>query len=226
MARIRAVLLDVDGTLIDSNDAHARAWVDVGREFGHEIAFDEVRCLIGMGGDKVLPRLTGIEEDSEEGSRIAERRGEIFRGRYLSALRAFGGAHELVERMRADGYRLVVATSASEKDLEALLEQAGLTSLLENATNSDDAEASKPSPDIVEAALEQAGVGAGAAIMIGDTPYDVEAAARAGVPLIAFTCGGWTAAALSEAGAAEVYEDAADLLRSYGTSRLGGDAEG
>jgi HAD superfamily hydrolase (TIGR01509 family) len=216
---IKAVLLDVDGTLIDSNDAHARAWVDVGQEFGHVIEFDEVRWLIGMGGDKVLPRLTGLQEESPEGERMLERRGEIFRERYLPALAAFPGARELVDRLRADGRKLVVATSASETDLKALLEQAGLESLLEDATNSDDAEASKPSPDIVEAALKKSGAAAAHAVMIGDTPYDIEAATRAGIRAIAVECGGWGADELADA--VEVYASPGDLLARYDQSLLG-----
>ncbi|HSJ24305.1 MAG TPA: HAD family hydrolase [Longimicrobiales bacterium] len=220
--QVRAVLLDVDGTLIDSNDAHARAWVDVGAEFGHRIRFDEVRWLVGMGGDKVLPKLTGIEEDSDEGQRISERRGEIFREQYLPSLEPFPAVHKLVDRMRADGLRLVIATSASETDLKALLERAELTSLLKQSTNSDDADESKPAPDIVEAALKEAGVEASQAVMIGDTPYDVEAAARAGVPIIGVRCGGWSAEELH--GAAEVYDDPADLLRRYNDSLLSREA--
>jgi HAD superfamily hydrolase (TIGR01509 family) len=218
--RVRAVLLDIDGTLIDSNDGHARAWVDVGAEFGHAIAFDEVRWLIGMGGDKVLPRLTGIEEESDEGQRISERRGEIFRERYLPSLQATPGASELVARMRDAGLKLVVATSASEKDLTALLEQVGLESLGEKATNADDAEESKPSPDIVEAALKQSGVRAGQAVMLGDTPYDVEAAQRAGVRIIGVTSGGWSADELKSAGAVEVYAHPAELLERWEESLL------
>jgi phosphoglycolate phosphatase-like HAD superfamily hydrolase len=137
---VRAVLLDVDGTLIDSNDAHARAWVDAGREFGRDIEFGEVRRMIGMGGDKVLPRLTGLEEESDEGARLLERRGEIFRERYLSQLQPLPGAVDLVKRLRSDGMTLVVATSASEEDLGPLLKQAGLDGLLQQATNSDDAD--------------------------------------------------------------------------------------
>jgi HAD superfamily hydrolase (TIGR01549 family) len=216
---VRAVLLDVDGTLIDSNDAHARAWVDTGREFGHAIEFDEVRRMIGMGGDKVLPRLVGLEEDDEEGERMLERRGEIFRERYLSGLRAFPGAVDLVKRLRADGKTLVVATSASEEDLGPLLKQAGLEDLLDLATNSDDADESKPSPDIVEAALEKADEHPSHVVMIGDTPYDVEAAQRAGIRIIGVECGGWTTAELH--GAREVYADPAELLRRYEDSLLG-----
>lgn len=218
---VRAVLLDVDGTLIDSNDAHARAWVDVGDEFSHEIEFGRVRWLIGMGGDRVLPQLTGLEEESDEGRRMLDRRGEIFRERYLRRLDAFPGTHELLARLRADGRKLVIATSASEKDLEALLEQARLTDLIDRSTNSDEAESSKPAPDIVEAALSKAGVPASQAVMLGDTPYDVKAAQRAGVRVIALRCGGWTDRELK--GAEEVHEDPADLLNNYERSILASD---
>jgi HAD superfamily hydrolase (TIGR01509 family) len=217
---VRAVLLDVDGTLIDSNDAHARAWVDVGLEFGRPIDFEEVRWLIGMGGDRVLPRLTGLEEESEEGERMLDRRGAIFRERYLSTLRPCPGAVELVERLRTEGRRLVVATSASSDDLGPLLEQVGLDDILTQATNSDDAESSKPAPDIVEAALAKTGEAAAHVVMIGDTPYDVEAARRAGIRVIAVECGGWNADEL--AGAGEVWADPADLLRNWDRSLLSG----
>jgi HAD superfamily hydrolase (TIGR01509 family) len=213
-----AVLLDVDGTLIDSNDAHARAWVDVGDEFGHEIEFGRVRWLIGMGGDRVLPELTGLREESDAGRRILDRRGEIFRERYLPRLSAFPRAHELLARLRDEGRKLVVATSASQKDLKALLEQAGLEELIQESTNSDEAESSKPAPDIVNAALEKAGVPSSQVIMIGDTPYDVKAARRAGVRIIGLRCGGWTDREL--AGAEEIHEDPADLLAHYDQSIL------
>lgn len=215
---VRAVLLDVDGTLIDSNDAHARAWVDVGDEFGYEIEFGRVRWLIGMGGDRVLPELTGLEEESDDGRRMLDRRGEIFRERYLPRLIAFPGTHELLARLRDDGMRLVIATSASEEDLEALLDQAGLKDLIDESTNSDEAEASKPAPDIVQAALKKAGVPASQAVMIGDTPYDVKAAQRAAVRIVGLRSGGWNDRELK--GAEEVHDGPADLLNNYERSIL------
>lgn len=215
---MKGVLLDADGTLIDSNDAHARSWVQAFREFGYDIPFDEVRPLIGMGGDKLLPRLTGLDHESAPARRLSERRAELFREVYLPGLHAFPGAGELVDRMRADGLRVVVATSAREEELNALLRHVGLESLIRKSTSSDDADRSKPDPDIVQAALDEGGLEPGEAAMIGDTPYDMEAAQRAGVLPIAVRCGGWDDRALSQAAA--IYDDPADLLRRYETSPL------
>lgn len=210
----RAVLLDVDGTLIDSNDEHARAWTEAGAELGYDIPFEKVRPLIGMGGDRVTPRVTGHEEDSPEGERILERRGEIFRERFLPGLRPTRGTRALLEKMKAEGFQLVVATSASEEDMNPLLEQAGIRDLVEERTSSDDAEVSKPAPDIVQAALRAAGVWAEQAVMLGDTPYDVDACLRAGVTCVALRCGGgWSDEDLE--GAAAIYDDPADLLSHW-----------
>ena len=215
---IRAVLLDIDGTLIDSNDAHAQAWVEAGAELGHAIAFEDVRWLVGMGGDRVLPRLTGLPEESVEGRRLLQRRGEIFRSRYLPGLRPFPETRALLERLRADGRRLVVATSASAEDLDGLLAQAGVADVIAAATNADEAEESKPAPDIVAAALARAHVPPEHVVMLGDTPYDVEAARRAGVRCIALRCGGWDDAALRDA--VEIHQDPAALLAAYDGSLL------
>lgn len=216
---IEAVLLDVDGTLIDSNDAHARAWVAAVAERGYATAFEDVRWLIGMGGDRVLPRLTGLPEESAEGRRIVERRGEIFRERYLPELQPFPQVRELLERLRAAGRRLVVATSASADDLDALLERAGIADVIHGSTNSDEAEESKPAPDIVAAALSRSRAAPERAVMLGDTPYDVEAALRAGVRCIALRCGGWDDPALR--GAVEIHDDAAALVAAYERSLIG-----
>ncbi|HET7463883.1 MAG TPA: HAD family hydrolase [Longimicrobium sp.] len=219
MSRPRAVILDVDGTLIDTNDAHAHAWVEACHEFGHDVPFGKVREMIGMGGDRVLPGLTGLSEESEVGEEMKERRGKIFRERYLPSCQPFPRARELLERFRDDGMQLVVATSASKDDMAALLKAAGVADLIEAKTSSSDADKSKPSPDIVEAALENAGCDPSGAVMLGDTPYDVEAANRAGVRCVALRCGGWNDDALSAAIA--IYQDPADLLAHYDTSPFG-----
>ena len=212
----KGALLDVDGTLLDSNDAHARAWVEVLAEEGIEVALERVRRMIGMGGDKLLPALTGIDAESARGERISTRRKAIFAAKHLPHLRPFDGARALIERMRAAGLSLTVATSAGEDELAGLLERAGLADLLRRRTSSDDAERSKPDPDIVEAALAQAGLAPDDAIMLGDTPYDVAAAARAGVRCVAVRSGGWDDQAL--AGAIAVYQDTADLLARFDDS--------
>ena len=119
------VLLDVDGTLIDSNDAHASAWVDVAREFGYDTPYATLRSMIGMGGDKLMPKAFGIEHDSKEGKKMSERRSEIFLERYLPKLEPFPQARELLLRMREDGHSLVVATSATKGEMGKLLKAAG-----------------------------------------------------------------------------------------------------
>lgn len=214
-----AVILDVDGTLIASNDAHARAYVEAARELGREMSFEETRRAIGMGGDKLLPRVAGIEEESEEGERLTARKKEIFSERYLPGLQPTPGARALLHRLRDDAVKLVVASSASEDELGPLLERAGVRDLIQGSTSSDDAEESKPDPDIVQAALRDAGIPADRVVMLGDTPYDVEAATRAGVRIIALRSGGWDDDALR--GAIATYDHPADLLAHYDESPLG-----
>lgn len=187
----RAVLFDIDGTLVDSNDAHAAAWVDVLAEHGHHLRFDDVRPLIGMGGDKVLPALTGIDAASPPGRAIIERRGHIFKRVYLPHLQATDGASELVRYLNEAGVALAVATSAQKDEVHALLRVAGVDGLFDGEGSSNDADRSKPDPDIVQVALGKLGCAASEAVMIGDTPYDIEAARHAGVDCIALRCGGW-----------------------------------
>ena len=218
MKQIRGVILDVDGTLVDSNDAHARAWVEALAEHGVDVEFEKVRRLIGMGGDKLLPEVSGISEETPEGERISKRRGEIFKERYLPKLKAFPSTRELLEKMRDEGLKLVVASSAKEDELNPLLKIAGADDLIEKKTSSDDAENSKPDPDIVKAALDSSGLAPGEVVMLGDTPYDIESASRAGVRVIAVRSGGWEDADLS--GAVAIYDGPADLLAHYDSSPL------
>ena len=210
----RAVLLDVDGTLVDSNDAHAHAWVEALAERGGRVDFLRVRPLVGMGADKVLPALIGVAADSAEGEQIVERRGEIFRTNYLPHLRPTRGAQQMLEWLRDDGLQLVVATSAKPDELDGLLQVAGATRLIDGASSSADADRSKPDPDIVHAALVKADCQPDEAIFIGDTPYDIAAGNGIGVAVIALRCGGWWTDR-SFHGAAAVYDDPADLVEHY-----------
>ena len=215
---IRAVLFDVDGTLVDSNDAHARAWVDAFTEAGIEASFESIRRAIGMGGDKLMPQVSGISEDSREGERISKRRREIFKSRYLPEVRPFRDADRLVTAIKAMGRTLVTASSAKDDEMKALLSIAGVERMFDASTSSDDAEESKPDPDIVRAALQRAGADGQEALMIGDTPYDVIAASRAGVRTIAFRCGGWLDPDLH--GAVAIYDGPWDLLARLQQSPL------
>jgi HAD superfamily hydrolase (TIGR01509 family) len=217
---IRGVLLDVDGTLLDSNDAHAEAFVQALAENGYSVPFTRIRRLIGMGGDKLLQEAAGLEEDDPAARRITGRHGEIFKEQYLPHLKPFPRVRELLTRMRESGLKLVAASSAKKEELGALLQAAGAEDLLDGQTSSTDVENSKPDPDIVRAALEKVGCPAAQVVMVGDTPYDVEAALRAGVAAIAVRCGGWRDEDL--AGAVAIYDDPADLLARYDESPLGG----
>lgn len=215
---VTTVLFDVDGTLVNSNDAHAHAWVRAFAEHDINVTFEAVRRLIGMGGDQLMPRVSGIDADSPAGERIRESRAAIFMRDYLPQLTPFTDAGALVSAIAARGYRSVAASSASKDELAPLLSIAGAERLLDAATSSDDAERSKPHPDIVTAALERAHASADEAVLIGDTPYDIEAGARAGVRVIAFRCGGWHDAEL--AGAVACYDGPWDLLARLESSPI------
>ncbi len=219
---LRGVIFDIDGTLIDSNGAHAQSWVDTLAEEGYEVPFDVIWPMIGMGGDKLLPTAAGIDIESALGERLSKRRWEIFREKYLPVLRPTPGARELAEKMKSDGLKLVVATSAGGDELEELLEVACVGDLMDERASSSDARKSKPDPDIVQAAVRASRIKPENLIMLGDTPYDVQAAIGAHVNLVGVLCGGWTTLELS--GATAIYDDPADLLKWYDSSPLSVDA--
>ena len=213
------MILDIDGTLVDSNDAHAHSWVETLREAGYDVPFGVIRSMIGMGGDKLLPAAVGIEVDSEPGKRLTERRSEIFRKKYLPNLQAFRGSRDLARRIKEEGLKLVVASSAGSDELESLLEAADVADLVEETTSSSDAKESKPDPDIVQTAVRKSGFKPEELVMLGDTPYDVAAATGAHVPIIGFLCGGWKAEELT--GAVAIYAGPGELLEWYDESLLG-----
>lgn len=212
------VIFDVDGTLVDSNEAHARAWVEAFGHSGHAVAYARIRSLIGMGGDKLIPAASGLSAESPEGKAIADRRAAIFRASHLPSIRTFPGSHDLVQALKDRGFRLAVASSAQSDELEPLLAIAGAQDLIEWKTSGDDVESSKPDPDIVAVALGRLRCRSEEAAMVGDTPYDVHAAKRAGVACVAFRCGGWNDEAL--AGAVAVYDGPWSLLEQLDTSPL------
>ncbi|MEG4209248.1 HAD family hydrolase [Microcoleus sp. S13_B4] len=220
--KLQAVILDVDGTLVLSNDAHAQAWVEAFAAYGYEVPFEKVRPLIGMGGDKVIPKMvSGLSDEEGDGKKIAQRRKELIINRFAPELSPTPGSRDLLLKMQQEGLRLIIATSATSEELSDLLKAAQVDDLLDQAqaATSSDAEASKPEPDIVEAALSKLKLEASQVVMLADTPYDIEAAGKCGVPVIAFRCGGFDDASL--ANAAAIYDHPADLLAHYDDSILG-----
>lgn len=219
---IRGVLLDNDGTLVLSNDAQANAWQDSLAEHGYEVPREKLRSLMGMGGDKVLSAVVPSLSDKEGvGKTIIQRRKEIFLTMYVSHLEPTPGARQLVQHLKAAGLTLIIASGAQADELEALLKQAQIDDLLPDRTTAEDAAESKPAPDIVAAALQRISLPPDEVLMFGDTPYDIEAASKMGVSVIAFRCGGFTDEQLT--GAQAIYDHPADLLAHYDASPLGRD---
>jgi HAD superfamily hydrolase (TIGR01549 family) len=218
---IKAVIFDIDGTLVDSVDLHARAWQEAFRHFGREIPYIEVRRQIGKGSDQLLPVFFSQAELKEFGEEMAEYRGELFKREYLPRVRAFPKVRELFERIRQDGKQLALASSAKEDELKAYKKIAHISDLVEEQASADDADKSKPHPDIFQAALAGLGVVAPAeAIVVGDTPYDAEAAGKAGLRTIGVLCGGFPEQELRAAGCIRIYQDPADLLEHYDESPI------
>lgn len=212
--RFSTVLLDVDGTLVDSNDAHAHAWVDTFARYDHDVPFSSVRRLIGMGGDRLIETLIGIERSSKQNEKIGHTRTEIFRERWLPTVRPLRGSRDLVLRLRAEGFQYAVASAAKSEELEPLLEIADIRDLIETRTTSSDVEHSKPNPEIIEAALAKLLLfERSQTVMVGDTPYDAQAARDAHVAMIGVTSGGWPPEQLS--GAVGVYSGPDELARVF-----------
>lgn len=217
----KAIIFDVDGTLVDSVDLHAQSWREAFADFGHDIDFEAIRSQIGKGGDQLMPVFLSKEELATIGKRLEKHRQEVFKSDYLPGVAAFPQVRELFERLRADGRTVMLASSAKEEELDAYKRIAHIEDLVHAYTTSDDAERSKPYPDIFQAALNQLSEAERhSAIVVGDSPFDAEAAARAGLRTIGMLCGGFAEKDLREAGCIAIYKDPADLLQNYDTSPL------
>jgi HAD superfamily hydrolase (TIGR01549 family) len=213
---ICGVILDIDGTLVNSNMAHALAWQQSLQENGFDVPLERIQSLIGMGGDNLLPALVEIEKETEIGKKISERRSHVFKSEHFPTLQAFPQTRELLQRMKQAGLKLVVATSATSEEAEKLLQLAGADGLIDSVTTASDAENSKPDPDVIHAALGKLGCAPDQVIMLGDTPYDIQAAQKAGVRTVAVLSGGWQSQDLTDAIA--TYSDPADLLARFDES--------
>lgn len=219
----KAVIFDVDGTLIDSVPQHAKAWQDAFRDFGHDVPFEEVRRQIGKGSDHLLPVFLSEAELKEKGEALEKHRSKILKERYLPTIEGLAQVRALIQRLQSDGKQLALASSAKGDELTTYKKIADITDLIATETSSDDAEESKPSPDIFEAALKRLdGIAAEDAIVVGDTPYDAEAASKAGMRTIGLLSGGWSADELRQAGCIATYNDPADLFAHYDSSPLAG----
>jgi HAD superfamily hydrolase (TIGR01509 family) len=217
---LRAVLLDIDGTLVDSVDLHARAWHEAFWHFGKEVELAAVRSQIGKGGDQLVPVVLDEEELDAFGDDLQRYRTRLFARRYLPWVRSLPGARELVLRVRSRGLRVGLASSCKQDELGHYTALAGIDGLYDAATTADDAERSKPHPDVFDACLEELGVAPADALAVGDSPFDALAAARAGVRTVGLLSGGFPRRALEEAGCIAVYEDPADLVARFDASPL------
>jgi HAD superfamily hydrolase (TIGR01509 family) len=212
----RAVIFDVDGTLVDSVDLHARAWQEAFRKFGREIEFERVRHEIGKGGDQLMPVFFSEEELDRFGDEMEKHRGELYKRAYLQHVRPFPKVRELFERILRDGNRIALASSAKEDELGVYKDLANVSDLVEEETSKDDVAKSKPHPDIFAAALARLGdAPASRAVVVGDTPWDAKAAGKINLKTVGVLCGGFPEAELRAAGCVAVFRDPADLLARY-----------
>lgn len=218
----KAVIFDIDGTILDSVDLHARAWEEAFHHFGYDVSFSEVRKEIGKGGDQLLPVFLSKEEVERVGKQLQEYRAQLFKDKYLHQVKPFPKVRELFETILSHGQKVGLASSARGDELKHYEQIARVEDLVQVETSSADAERSKPHPDIFEAALERLGPGISSedVIVVGDSPHDAEGAKRAGIRTIGVLCGGFSEEALRESGCIAIFDGPADLLEHYSESPL------
>jgi HAD superfamily hydrolase (TIGR01549 family) len=213
---MRAFIFDIDGTLVDSNELHVDSWDRAFRKFGKQFPREALRAQIGKGSDQYLPAFLTNKEIADFGKELDEYRSELFRKEYLSRVRPFPNVRELFQRIRDDHKRIVLASSGKKTETEYYAKLLKIENLIEGYTSADDADNSKPAPDIFAASLKKlGGISPADALTVGDTRFDIEAAAKAGLKTIAFLCGGTSESVLREAGAVAIYRDPAHLLGEY-----------
>ena len=210
-----AVIFDVDGTLIDSVDLHARAWVEALQQFGVRAKFDEVRAQIGKGGDQLLPVFLSQDQIALRGKAIEEFRGQLWQSQYMKRVRPFPAVRELFRELLQRGQKLALASSAKGEELELYKTLVHVEDLIDAETSSDDAARSKPHPDIFAAAWHRLGrPPLRECVVVGDTPWDAIAAHRMGLRAVGVLCGGFAEADLRSAGCVAILRDPAHLLAS------------
>ena len=209
-----SVLVDVDGTLVDTNYFHTVAWWRAFQDIGEDVPMSRIHPLIGMGSDQLVHRL--INRESEDATEAHSRHYELFK----KEIKAFPKAAELLRELARRGARVVLATSSDEEDLARLREAVDADDAIEDAVSKGDVDHSKPSPDIFEAAMKKFDLHPGRTLVVGDTPWDVEAAAKVDLGVVCVLTGGATVEQLEEAGAIAVYEDVGELLARLDESPL------
>ena len=218
---IKAVIFDLDGTLVDSNELHIASWDRAFRHFGKVFSREALREQIGKGSDKYLPEFLTPEEIRSFGHELDKYRSELFKEEYLPQVRPFAKVRELLSRVREDGRKLALATSGKEQELRVYKKIAHIGDLIDCETTADDAEQSKPAPDLFASSLHKLGdLDPKNVVAVGDTPYDAEGAGKVGIRTVGLLCGGFEEGKLREAGMVEVYRDPSDLLEHYITSAL------
>ena len=218
---IKAVIFDIDGTLIDSVSMHAHAWQEAFAKFGKKVDFDAVHSQIGKGGDQLIPVFLSKQEQERFGEDLEQYRGELWKKKYMPNVKPFPGTRQLVWRVREEGMQVALASSAKKDEVEFYKNVAQIADLVEEQTSADDAERSKPHPDIFQAALSRLkGVDAREAVTIGDSPYDAIAAGKLKMTSIGVLSGGFPEDDLWKAGYSEIYKSCADLLAHYEESLL------
>lgn len=197
--RLKGIIFDVDGTLVDSNDLHADCWVEAFAHFGKRADWDVVRGQIGKGGDLLVPDLCNAREMQRFGEALKKFRTQLYTEKYMPRVKPFPRVRELFEALRRRGVKLALASSANPEEVEYTTQLLGVGELLEGSTSKRDAEHSKPSPEIFRAALDQLGTAVERTMTVGDTPYDILASHRAALPIAAVLSGGFGRDALAKA---------------------------
>lgn len=215
------VIFDIDGTLVDSVDLHARAWRDAFAHFGYEVPVDRIRDQIGKGGDQLMPVFVPSADLDRRGEEIQHWRGEHYKAHYLPQVRAFPKVRELSARILQNGDRIALASSAKGDELAAYKRLAAIEDLVQGETSADDVDRSKPHPDIFLAAIETLdGIPPERLLVVGDSPYDPEAAGKAGLRTVGVLCGGFPEESLRRGGCFAIYRDPEHLLTGYAESPL------
>jgi HAD superfamily hydrolase (TIGR01509 family) len=214
----KIAIFDVDGTLVDSVDLHAIAWQKALNHFGHQVTFEQARSQIGKGGDQLMSEFLSERDRRDHGKDMEAWRGELFKSQYLPLVRPFSAVPELLRCVRDAGWDVAIASSAKASELDVYLEIAKVQDLVDIKISADDVEQSKPAPDVFQVALKMSGMAGADAIAIGDTPYDAEAAGKAGISTIGLLCGGFAEYELRKAGCVAVYPGPAGLLACFAAS--------